>query len=395
MAQQMSSIRRMKLARLAAMMAPPMPASKPQVAIRDVRAVAVREPAGGRAYVVVTIETDAGVRGVGETHARPDPRTAVARLLEQKANLVGQDALAAETVHQMLALRDSGRGELAAAQAAVNMALLDILGKLSKTPVYQVAGGPTRQKARAFAHLHGGDEAALKASLQRALAAGYKAFQVPLSIPEGPVRGRGFYRETRELLERLRAAGGEDADFILDCGGRLSTAEAAGLGAELERFHLLWLEEPLGSINERAAAKLSGESVTPIGFGRNVEGNNGFQDLLRMDAIDVLRPDVARAGITQIRKAASLAETYYVAVAPFHRGGPVGTAAALHAAGSTANFFIQEVPLPVDDRDVEMRRQLAGASIETVKDGFLALPEGDGLGVTLDEDVLRRHEVAV
>jgi len=395
MAQRTSLIRQIKLARLAAMTAPPTPASKPQVAIRGVRARAVREPAGGRTYIIVTLETDAGVTGIGETHARPDPRTAVARILEQKENLIGQDALAAETVHQMLAVRNHGRGDLAAVQAAVNVALLDILGKLSKARVYQVVGGPTRQKARAFAHLHGADEASLKTSLERACAAGYKAFQVPLTIPEGPVRGRTFYRETRELLERLRAAGGDDTDFILDCGGRLSTAEAAALGAELEPFHLLWLEEPLAAINERAAAKLSGESVTPVGFGRNVEGNNGFQDLLRLDAIDVLRPDVARAGITQIRKAASLAETYYVAIAPFHRGGPVGTAAALHAAASTANFFIQEVPLPADDRDVEMRRQLAGAAIETVQDGFLALPGGDGLGVTLDEDALKRYEVAV
>jgi galactonate dehydratase len=395
MAQQTRSIRDIKLARLAALAAPAAPASTPQVAIRDVTARAVREPAGGRTYVIVTVETDAGVTGVGETHARPDPRTAVARILEQKANLVGQDALAAETVHRLLAVRNNGRGDLAPVQAAVNMALLDILGKLSKAPVYQVAGGPTRNKARAFAHLHGTDELALKASLQRARAAGYLAFQVPLMIPEGAVRGRTFYRETRELLERLRAAGGENTDFILDCGGRLSTAEAAGLGAELERFHLLWLEEPVASINERAAAKLSGESVTPVGFGRNVDGNNGFQDLLRMEAVDILRPDVARCGITQIRKLASIAETYYLAFAPFHRGGPVGTAAGLHAAVSTANFFIQEVPLPADDRDVEMRRQLAGAAIETVTDGFLALPAGDGLGVTLDEEVLKRHQVAV
>ncbi|HEY7646407.1 MAG TPA: enolase C-terminal domain-like protein [Hyphomicrobiales bacterium] len=229
--------------------------------------------------------------------------------------------------------------------------------------------------------------------MQRARAAGYKAFQVPLAIPEGPVRGRGFYRETRELLERLRGAAGEDSDFVLDCAGRLSTAEAGSLSAALETFHLLWLEEPVGEINERAAAKLSGECVTPVGFGRNVDGNNGFQDLLRMDAIDVLRPDVARAGITQIRKAAAMAETYYVAIAPFHRGGPIATAAALHAAASTANFFIQEVPLPADDRDAGMRKQLAGASIETVHDGFLDLPDGPGLGVTLDEDVLKRHEV--
>ena len=114
-----------------------------------------------------------------------------------------------------------------------------------------------------------------------------------------------------------------------------------------------------------------------------------------MDAIDILRPNIARLGVTQIRKAASLAETYYVAVAPYHRGGPIGTAAALHAAASIPNFFIQEVPFPNDDNDARMRREIAGPAIEAVKDGFLDLPSGHGLGVTLDTDAIAKYRIAV
>ncbi len=113
-----------------------------------------------------------------------------------------------------------------------------------------------------------------------------------------------------------------------------------------------------------------------------------------MDAIDILRPNLALLGISQIRKAAALAETYYVAVAPYHRGGPIGTAAALHVAASIPNFFIQEVPFPEDDKDARMRSEIAGPAIEAVKDGFLELPAGHGLGVTLDADAIEKYRVA-
>ena len=369
---------------------------QPQVSITDLEAVAVREPAGGRSYVIVTLRTDAGISGVGELSAKPDAAAAVARISVVKQDLIGQDALAAEAVHQKLGLAGRAQGtDVSGVRAAVNMALLDVLGKISKAPVYEVLGGPTRNKARAFAPLHGDTESALKQSLERAYSAGYRAFSVPLNTPEGPARGRAFYQDVHRLLDSLRQAGGDDTDFILDCGGAIPPSEAAGLAAELEPFHLLWLEEPSSGVQGQPLAKISAESTTPLGFGRGFSNNSGFQDLLRMDAIDILRPNLARLGISRIRKAAALAETYYVAVAPYHRGGPIGTAAALHAAASIPNFFIQEVPFPADDKDVRMRSEIAGPAIEAVKDGFLDLPAGHGLGVTLDADAIEKYRVAV
>ena len=371
-------------------------AKQPQIAISDVEAVAVREPAGGRSYLIVTLKTDAGITGIGEASAEPDAATALARISAAKQDLIGQDALAAEAAHQRLALAGRQKGtDVSSVQAAVNMGLLDILGKLSKAPVYEALGGPTRNKARAFAPLYGTTDLALQQSLKRAQASGYRAFSVPLNIPEGPTRGRVFYQDVHRLLDSLRQAGGEDSDFILDCGGAIPPSEAAGLAAELEPFHLLWLEEPRSDIQGHPVAKVSAESTTPVGFGRRFSGNSGFQDLLRMHAIDILRPNIARLGVTQIRKAASLAETYYVAVAPYHRGGPIGTAAALHAAASIPNFFIQEVPFPEDDNDARMRQEIAGPAIEAVDNGFLDLPTGHGLGVTLDTDAIAKHRVAV
>jgi len=128
-----------------------------------------------------------------------------------------------------------------------------------------------------------------------------------------------------------------------------------------------------------------------VGFGRNFTRNAEFQELLRHDAIDVLRPDVGAYGISQARKAAALAETYYVAIAPFHRGGPVATAACLHLAASVPNFFLQEVLVPAAEADRRMRAELVSAPIESVRDGYFPLPAGPGLGVTLNQDAVRRY----
>ena len=146
----------------------------------------------------------------------------------------------------------------------------------------------------------------------------------------------------------------------------------------LERFHLLWFNEPCAATNMRTIQKISDECVTPLGFGRDISDPSIYQDLLREGVVDILRPDLQRTGIPTIRRIASLAETYYTAVAPNHEGGPVGTAIAIQLAASLPNFFIQHVPVPAAEQDRRMRSELAGADIEAVRDGFLALPKRPG-----------------
>ena len=137
--------------------------------------------------------------------------------------------------------------------------------------------------------------------------------------------------------------------------------------------------------------KIAAENVTPLGFGRFIQQPGAFQDLLREDAIDILRPDISLNGISQIRQMAAIAETYYVAVAPYHNGGPVATAAALQLAASLPNFFIQQFPFPQAEQDRKMRAALAGG-VEVVKDGFAQLPVGPGLGITVNEKALEEYK---
>ncbi|MBI1354110.1 MAG: hypothetical protein GC160_07175 [Acidobacteria bacterium] len=371
-----SLAKRLRLAALAAAPPPQAPARRPDLAIRGLDAWAVAEPEGGRAYVVVKVSTDGGPDGWGETRAAPDAETAVAAFRQAEATLRGRDALAAEATRRLLA------GEPAGVRAAVDMALLDIQGKVAKAPGYDLLSGRTRDKARALAILERDED------LDLARRMGFRAFSAPVEIPAGPTRGRAFYEQTFERLQGLRRAG---EDLVLDCRGETTAAEGAALAARFEQFHLLWIDEPAGEINEEALRKISDQSTTPVGWGRSIVDNAEFQDLLRLQAIDVFRLDVAVHGVRYARRAAALAEAHYTAIAPFSRGGPIATAAALQVAASTPNFFALDVPFARSERDRKMRTEIAGDGLERPREGFLALPEGPGLGVEVDEGALRRY----
>jgi galactonate dehydratase len=271
------------------------------------------------------------------------------------------------------------------------MAMLDVVGRSVKAPIYQVLGGPTRNKCRALAPLEGSTDVELTASVRRARDAGFRAFLVPTPPTTGRNQGQAFVLAARKRLETLRDAAGPGTDFALDCGASLPPSDAASLAAAFERFHLLWLDEPSPALNLQALRKISAENVTPLGVGRFIEQPAAFQDLLREEAIDILRPDISLNGISRIRQMAAIAESYYTAIAPFHNGGPVASAAAFQLAASLPNFFIQQIPLPQAEQDRKMRAAVAG-NIESVKDGFAVLPTGPGLGITVSEKALEDYK---
>jgi galactonate dehydratase len=160
----------------------------------------------------------------------------------------------------------------------------------------------------------------------------------------------------------------------------------------LEPFHPLWLDEPCSLANLRTIRKIAAESVTPLGFGKTLTSLGAVQDLLREEAVDVLRPSLSHHGLTRIRRMAALAEACYVAVAPHHDGGPIATAAALHLAASLPNFVMQHIPPATAEDDRRMRQAVAGVDLEVVHDGYAALPIGPGLGIAVDERALETYQ---
>ena len=356
-----------------------MPApTNPKLEIAALDGFPLREPVSRRAYTVLSVRARSGAIGYGEC-----PGISPAELRALRAATQGREASSFESIRRGLTVSSP-------ALAALDMAMLDLLGQFTNAPVYQVLGGPTRNQARALARIEGETDDAVVAAVSHARSAGHKAFMIPVPPVQARNHSATLIAAARQRLDRVRSAAGEGADFVLDASGKLTPGDSAGLAAAFERHHLLWFDEPCPLSNLTAAYRIASENVTPVGFGRFAEPGV-FQDLLRSDAIDVVRPDIAGHGISQVRRISALAETYYVAVAPFHNGGPIATAAALNLAGSIPNFFIQQVPCPVAEEDRRMRARLAGGSIETVKDGFLQLPHGPGLGITVDEAALSEY----
>ncbi len=342
----------------------------------------VREPVSRRAYTCLRLRTRSGATGYGECSRISAPDLSVLRSAIQ-----GREASSFESIRRGLTVSSP-------AMAGLEMAMLDLVGTFTKAPVYQVLGGPTRNQARALAPVAGDTDDAVVSAVTQARAAGHRAFLIPVPATHAPNHSATLVNATRQRLDRVRSAAGAGCDFVLDAAGRLTPGDASTLAAAFESFHLLWLDEPCSPSSLSAAYRIASENVTPVGFGRFAGEAGLFQELLRSDAIDVVRPDLARHGITQVRRIAAMAETYYVAVAPFHDGGPIATAAALHLAASLPNFFIQQTPNPgAEDR--RMRARLAGEATEIVKEGFLQLPRGPGLGIRVNEAAFteyREHE---
>ena len=159
---------------------------KPELAVAGIKVrMALREPVSRRAFTVLEIKTKSGLIGYGECPSAPDESLAVAKQVT-----LGLAATSYEVIGQKLAAYPG-------MQAAVGMALLDIAGKFAKAPVYQLLGGPTRNKARALAPLAGATDMELVAAMKRAREAGHRAFLVPTPAIVAANQGQAFVHATR------------------------------------------------------------------------------------------------------------------------------------------------------------------------------------------------------
>jgi galactonate dehydratase len=349
-------------ARLGVGFAPQAAAATPvtgEHAVAEMRWFPVREPASGNRYTMLRVKTRSGLTGWGEC----------AQVAEQDAKALEKDWVGKPATLYAAIDRNSPLA------GALDVALLDILGKACRAPIYRVLGGPTRHKVRAFT------DSAPPA---------FAATGIRLPQPASRNQGKAFQDQVLALIKQLP----DDRDFVLSAHGSLTPGDAASVAQSVQNRHPLWFDEPCAVANLEVLRKISTETVTPLGFGRGIGDPGVFLELLREGLVDVVRPDIKHWGISGARRIAIMAEAYYVAIAPHHDGGPVATAAALHLAASVPNFFIQHVPLPEDPKDREMRAAIVSGGLETPRDGFLQLPLGPGLGIDVNESALEKYRAA-
>ncbi|MCY3906754.1 MAG: mandelate racemase/muconate lactonizing enzyme family protein [Anaerolineaceae bacterium] len=347
-----------------------------------------------RNLTFLKVETDEGLTGVGEARVLNRTDGVLGYLSEAIPRyMLGSDPFQIERLVQRMFREDYGRaGEIImTATALVEVACWDIVGKALEQPVYRLLGGEVRDRIKAYANgwytverTPGEFHEAAKTVLEK----GYRALKFD------PF-GAGFYELERaeklrviELVEAVRDAVGPDVEIMIEMHGRFNPVTAIELTRELARFRPSWVEEPVPPENIAALRKAS-EAIAPLGVpvatGERMHTMYEYRELFEMQAADIIQPDITHfGGILNTKKLAAWAESYYMLIAPHNVGGPVSTAAALHLAACTTNFKIQE-----HFNDFSESYVLEAApGLPRVVDGYFSLPQGPGLGVTLDEDVI-------
>jgi galactonate dehydratase len=343
---------------------------------------------------IVQVLTDEGLEGVGEVRMLNHTEALQGYLEEAVPNhILGHDPMDIESLVQNMFRNDFARaGEIAmSAIATVEMACWDIVGKALGQPVYKLLGGAVRDKIKAYANGWYTVERTpeeFHAAAKRVIAKGYRALKFD------PF-GAGFYEldlaekaRTIELVEAVHAAVGPDVEILIEMHGRFNPVTAVEMSRELERFKPSWVEEPVPPENVAALKKAAEKINIPIATGERIHTRYEFRELLESQAADYIQPDITHfGGILETKKLAAWAENYYVLMAPHNVGGAISTAAALHFAASTPNFKIQE---HFNDFADEWVKSVAPGNPEVV-DGYFALPQGPGLGVTLDLEAVKAH----
>jgi galactonate dehydratase len=210
--------------------------------------------------------------------------------------------------------------------------------------------------------------------------------------------GGGFYELDRaekqraiSLVEAVRDAVGLEVEILIEMHGRFNPVTAVEMARELAPFKPSWLEEPVPPEN-LAALKKTADAIAPLGIpiatGERLHTAYEYRELFELQAADIIQPDITHfGGLFSVKKLAAWAEAHYMLVAPHNVGGPVSTAAALHLAACIPNFEIQE---HLNDFGEAYVKESA-PGVPDVEDGCFPLPNGPGLGVTLNEEVVREH----
>ena len=347
-----------------------------------------------RNLTFLILETDEGLTGVGEVRMINNTDALLGYISEAAPrHVLGQDPFNRELIVDTMRRNDYSRaGEIAMSGIAlIEMACWDIMGKALNQPVYRLMGGAVRQKIKAYANgwytVERTPEEFAKAA-KAVVARGYDAAKLD------PF-GSGFYELDRtersrsiSLVEAVRDATGPDFDIFVEMHGRFSPAVAIGLAHDLEPYKPGWFEEPVPPENLAALKKVANAVRIPIATGERIHSRTECRELFELQACDIVQIDLSHfGGISEARKLAAWAESYYMLMAPHNVCGPVATAANLHLAACTPNFKIQEHFNDFADAWVK------GAVVQypEVTDGYFSLPEGPGLGVILNEDFIKEH----
>ena len=329
-------------------------------------------------WLFLKVHTDEGITGLGEPITEGRALTCATAVQELAPYLVGQDPR--KIIHHWQAMYRHafyrGGPILTSAISGVEQALWDITGKALGVPVYQLLGGPTRDRIRLYKH------AGTPEQIKDWMSKGFTAFKTGIhgGRPARIVENKEFVDNAVANFAALREAGGPTADIALDFHGAINQATSKLLIKALEPYQPMFIEEPAQCQNVDVLADIARGTHLPIATGERVFTKWGFREILEKRAAAILQPDLCHAGgIHEVHLIAGMAEAYYVSIAPHNPLGPISLAACIQLDATIPNFIAQE---HVSLGEGYLKQPFVA------KDGYVELPTAPGLGIELDEEAL-------
>lgn len=352
--------------------------------------------AGRVGWIWVRIHTDEGLVGIGETYPRSHEEGAVIRN-SLAPIILGKDPTDIEMLWHDMLLRIAYHGWAGAeirGISAIDIALWDLLGKITNQPIYKILGGKCRHKIRiyntCYDHVYDFNKDADKLA-KELLASGIKAMKI-WPFDSTALKNRGQYITNDELdkclepIKKIRDAVGDEMDVAMEFHGFWNLPSAVKIAQALESYKPMWLEEMLPQDNMKSYALLAKETSLPLCISERLMTRYQFRELIELGAAKFIMPDICWCGgITEAKKIASLADTYYLPIAPHNCGGPILHFASIHLAAHVNNLFILETVRKhylIDYHDFITNMIVS-------KDGYMPLPEGPGLGIKINDEILK------
>jgi galactonate dehydratase len=354
-------------------------------------------PGVGKNWLFVKVETDEGIHGWGEAYTQADRDTVIeAHIHKMTRYLLGWNPFEIKRFTHM-AYEDwatkRGGMDFFCAVSGIEQALWDIVGKTLNQPVYNLLGGPCRDRIRVYAN---GWTARAKTPQElgdRARDVVKKGFTALKFDPfSGP--WRLYIRREEELqaienLKAVREAVGPDVDILVEVHRRLAPMHAIRVAHAMEAYRPFWYEEPVPRENLEALAEVRRGINIPVVTGECIYTKAGFRKVFEKRAADIINPDVCNTGgILELKEIAAMAEPHYVAVSPHnYNSTTIGLAASVQAAAVMTNFLILEYFVSFEAMGFEV-------AVEPlrVEKGVIRLPKTPGLGVELKEKALAQYQ---
>ncbi len=336
------------------------------------------------------MERDEGITGWGEPVLEGHAETLAAKIAELADFVVGLDPRRIEDIWQLLYRNGCYRGGpvLMSAISGIDMALWDIKGRALGVPVYELFGGPVRERVRSYCWIGGDRPEGLVEGALALRAQGFDAVKfnvcAELQIVDTYAKIDGIIRRMFEL----RAAVGNTMDLALDFHGRVHAPMARVLLRELEPLRPLFVEDAVQSAMLETLADLARATSIPLCIGERLHSRYDFKRVFELRAAQVINPDTAHVGgISEMVRIGHWAEAYDIALAPHCPLGPIALAVCLQVNAICHNAFLQEQSLGMHyNQNGDLTDYLKPDYGFTTVEGHLSIPRCPGLGIEVDEE---------